>query len=45
MEKPFIAANHGEAKKTPFYGKVYITSLFIIKDMITGENLPKVAHL
>lgn len=32
-------------KKTPFYGKVYITSLFIIKDMITREKPPKVAHL
>lgn len=45
MEKLFILANHNKVKKTPFYGKIYITSLLIIKDMITSENPLKVAHL
>lgn len=45
MEKLFILANHNKVKNTPFYGQVYITSLLIIKDMITSENPLKVAHL
>lgn len=45
MEKLFILANPNQVKKTPFYGRVYITRLLIIKDTITGENPPKVAHL
>lgn len=45
MEKLFTLANHNKVKKTPFYGKIYITSLLIIKDMITRGNPQKVAHL
>lgn len=45
MEKLFILVNYNKMKKILFYGKVYIISLLIIKDMIISENFLKVVYL